>query len=79
MRPDRQQVPRGASTVDTDTGENQKPQSDEAHSAFTPPLGIPMPPPPEDEHPTSEFAVPNGLTAETPSNPRARPSCRPPG
>lgn len=69
MRPDRQQVPRGASAVDADTGENQKPLSDEAHSAFTPPLGVPLPPPPEDEHPTSEFAVPEGLTAEAPTEP----------
>ncbi|MGO4758066.1 threonine/serine exporter family protein, partial [Streptomyces sp. 2MCAF27] len=38
-----------------------KPQSDEAHSAFTPPLGVPLPPVPEDDHPTSEFAVPEGL------------------
>ncbi|CAM5336273.1 Membrane protein OS=Streptomyces antimycoticus OX=68175 GN=SANT12839_046210 PE=3 SV=1 [Streptomyces antimycoticus] len=79
MRPDRQQAPRGASAVDTDTGENQKPHSDEAHSAFTPPLGIPMPPPPEDEHPTSELAVPNGLTAETSVEPEGSAFVPPPG
>nr|WP_258016426.1 threonine/serine exporter family protein [Streptomyces sp. AJS327] len=40
--------------------------SDEAHSAFTPPLGVPLPPVPEEEHPTSEFAVPEGLTRPLP-------------
>ncbi|MDJ1131952.1 threonine/serine exporter family protein [Streptomyces iconiensis] len=43
--------------------EDGKPLSDEARSAFTPPLGVPLPPPPEDEHPTSEFSVPQGLVA----------------
>ncbi|GAA2430654.1 threonine/serine ThrE exporter family protein [Streptomyces macrosporus] len=34
----------------------------QAHSAFTPPPGVPLPSPQaEDEHPTSEFAVPEGL------------------
>lgn len=46
--------------------EDAKPLSDEARSAFTPPLGVPLPPPPEDEHPTSEFSVPEGLVAPTP-------------
>lgn len=42
--------------------EDQKPQSDEAHSAFVPPAGVGQPAgPPEDEHPTSEFALPAGL------------------
>ncbi|RLU85818.1 hypothetical protein CTZ27_25955 [Streptomyces griseocarneus] len=41
--------------------EDRKPQSDEARSAFTPPLGVPLPGPPEDEHPTSEFALPEGV------------------
>ncbi|MCX2970768.1 MULTISPECIES: threonine/serine ThrE exporter family protein [Streptomyces] len=42
--------------------EEAKPQSDEAHSAFTPPVGVPLPPvPAEDEHPTSEFALPEGF------------------
>ncbi|MGW1378247.1 threonine/serine ThrE exporter family protein [Streptomyces sp. NPDC002446] len=47
--------------------EDRKPASDEAHSAFTPPLGVPFPPPPEDEHPTSEFALPAGLRPEAPA------------
>lgn len=42
--------------------EDQKPQSDEAHSAFVPPAGVEQPSPPsEDDHPTSEFALPAGL------------------
>ncbi|MEV5374399.1 hypothetical protein B7P34_04545 [Streptosporangium nondiastaticum] len=49
--------------------EDRKPQSDEARSAFTPPLGVPLPPPPEDEHPTSEFAVPEGIAPELPGEP----------
>ncbi|MEU6079964.1 threonine/serine exporter family protein [Streptomyces sp. NPDC047108] len=49
---------------ETDLLEDRKPHSDEAHSAFTPPSGLPLPPPPEDEHPTSEFAVPTGLATE---------------
>ncbi|MCC3772979.1 threonine/serine exporter ThrE family protein, partial [Streptomyces sp. UNOC14_S4] len=48
--------------------EDRKPQSDEARSAFTPPLGVPLPGPPEDEHPTSEFALPEGV-AEPESGP----------
>ncbi|MFI9206228.1 threonine/serine exporter ThrE family protein [Streptomyces sp. NPDC053048] len=52
-----------------DPAEDRKPQSDEAHSAFTPPLGVPLPPPPEDEHPTSEFALPEGVAAEPESGP----------
>ncbi|MFB7555297.1 threonine/serine ThrE exporter family protein [Streptomyces brevispora] len=45
--------------------EDQKPQSDEARSAFSQPSGVGRPtPPPEDEHPTSEFALPSGLTPE---------------
>ena len=47
--------------------EDRKPASDEAHSAFTPPLGVPYPPAPEEEHPTSEFALPAGLRPETPA------------
>ncbi|MGW4230341.1 threonine/serine ThrE exporter family protein [Streptomyces sp. NPDC004980] len=42
--------------------EDQKPQSDEARSAFVPPAGVEQPPAPsEDDHPTSEFALPAGL------------------
>ncbi|MEV6672262.1 threonine/serine exporter family protein [Streptomyces sp. NPDC051162] len=52
-----------------DPVEDRKPQSDEARSAFTPPLGVPLPGPPEDEHPTSEFAVPEGVAAEPESEP----------
>ncbi|MFD5874140.1 threonine/serine exporter ThrE family protein [Streptomyces sp. NPDC060322] len=42
--------------------EDQKPQSDEARSAFVPPAGVEQPTAPsEDDHPTSEFALPAGL------------------
>ncbi|MEU2678677.1 threonine/serine exporter family protein [Streptomyces sp. NPDC007107] len=42
--------------------EDQKPQSDEARSAFVPPPGVEQPAAPsEDDHPTSEFALPAGL------------------
>jgi uncharacterized membrane protein YjjP (DUF1212 family) len=44
--------------------EDAKPQSDEARSAFTPPQGLPLPPSPDGEHPTSEFTVPEGLRAQ---------------
>ncbi|MER5613002.1 threonine/serine exporter family protein [Streptomyces sp. NPDC002215] len=45
--------------------EDQKPQSDEARSAFTPPAGVDRRASvPDDDHPTSEFAIPAGLTAE---------------
>ncbi|MGW8361621.1 threonine/serine ThrE exporter family protein [Streptomyces wedmorensis] len=44
--------------------EDRKPQSDEARSAFVPPAGVEKPAPPEEEHPTSEFSLPAGLTAE---------------
>lgn len=50
--------------------EDQKPQSDEAHSAFVPPAGVEQPSPPsEDDHPTSEFALPAGLHTD-PSAPQ---------
>ncbi|MFR9676059.1 threonine/serine ThrE exporter family protein [Streptomyces sp. TR06-5] len=49
---------------DTQT-EDAKPQSDEAHSAFTPPQGLPLPPPPEDDHPSSEFTLPQGLRTQS--------------
>ncbi|MEU5427536.1 threonine/serine exporter family protein [Streptomyces olivoreticuli] len=52
-----------------DPVEDRKPQSDEAHSAFTPPLGVPLPNAPEDEHPTSEFAMPEGIAAEPEGEP----------
>ncbi|GAA2724504.1 threonine/serine exporter family protein [Streptomyces luteosporeus] len=63
---------------DASDPEDRKPQSDEAHSAFTPPLGVPLPPPPEDEHPTSEFALPNGV-AEPEAEPEERSAFAPPG
>lgn len=47
--------------------EDQKPQSDEARSAFVPPEGVgKSATPPEDDHPTSEFAIPAGLAPESP-------------
>lgn len=61
--------------------EDRKPQSDEAHSAFTPPFGVPAPPLPaaDDEHPTSEFAVPEGLRTEGPGEPEGSAFTRPGG
>ncbi|MFF8959226.1 threonine/serine exporter ThrE family protein [Streptomyces sp. NPDC014894] len=55
--------------VGTPSPEDRKPQSDEAHSAFTPPPGVEPPEPPEEDHPTSEFSVPPGAAtaAETPA------------
>lgn len=47
--------------------EEQRPGLEEAHSAFTPPLGVPMPPTPEEDAPTSEFAVPEGLLTSPPT------------
>ncbi|MGW5068522.1 threonine/serine exporter family protein, partial [Streptomyces cyaneofuscatus] len=45
--------------------EDQKPQSDEARSAFVPPAGTMQPvSPPEEDHPTSEFAIPTGVHPE---------------
>ncbi|MCX4676288.1 threonine/serine exporter family protein [Streptomyces sp. NBC_01433] len=47
--------------------EDQKPQSDEARSAFVPPAGTGRPASPsEDDQPTSEFAVPPGLHSDAP-------------
>ncbi|WP_030677207.1 threonine/serine exporter ThrE family protein [Streptomyces rimosus] len=62
----------------TDHSEDRKPQSDEARSAFTPPLGVPYPPVPEEEHPTSEFALPEGLKTEAPAEPEGS-AFSPPG
>lgn len=51
--------------------EDQKPQSDEARSAFAPPAGVDKPAAHgEDDHPTSEFALPPGLHTD-PSAPGA--------
>ncbi len=69
----------GVSDPDPDGGEDRKPQSDEAHSAFTPPLGVPLPPPPEDDHPTSEFALPEGVAPEPESAPERSAFVPPPG
>ncbi|MBO8187340.1 threonine/serine ThrE exporter family protein [Streptomyces spirodelae] len=49
--------------------EDTKPVSDESHSAFTAPLGVPLPPVPEEEHPTSEFTIPEGLVTQPPPEP----------
>ncbi|MEU9863511.1 threonine/serine exporter family protein [Streptomyces sp. NPDC047971] len=55
--------------VEADGPEDRKPQSDEARSAFAPPAGVEQPVVPEEEHPTSEFAVPEGLAPEPPAEP----------
>ncbi|MEU0838080.1 threonine/serine exporter family protein [Streptomyces sp. NPDC005962] len=80
MGSDRQYGQRGAGTQEADTAEHRKPQSDEARSAFTPPQGVPRPPSPDGEHPTSEFAIPVGLTAEcAPPEPEGSAFVAPPG
>jgi uncharacterized membrane protein YjjP (DUF1212 family) len=56
-----------AVVAEPDGPEDRKPQSDEARSAFTPPAGVEQPVPPEEEHPTSEFALPDGLAPEPPA------------
>ncbi|MFJ9210934.1 threonine/serine exporter family protein [Streptomyces sp. L-9-10] len=55
--------------AESDGPEDRKPQTDEAHSAFTPPSGMEQPPFPEDDHPTSEFALPEGLSTEQQAEP----------
>jgi uncharacterized membrane protein YjjP (DUF1212 family) len=57
-------------------GEEGERQPEELHSAFTPPLGVPLPPPPEEEHPTSEFTLPEGLRQIT--EPELRSAFTPP-
>ncbi|MFC8532392.1 threonine/serine exporter ThrE family protein [Streptomyces sp. NPDC057249] len=47
--------------------DDEKPQSDEAHSAFSRPAGTEPAAPPEEDHPTSEFALPEGVTPEPPA------------
>ena len=54
-----------------DGSQNARPVSDEARSAFTPPTGVPLPPPPEEDQPTSEFAVPAGVRRTPPSEPHS--------
>ncbi|QNE76634.1 threonine/serine exporter family protein [Streptomyces finlayi] len=50
--------------------EDQKPQSDEARSAFAPPAGVGQHAvPAEDDHPTSEFALPPGLHTDPSGTP----------
>lgn len=45
--------------------DDQKPQSDEARSAFSQPTGVGRSASPsDDDHPTSEFSLPSGLTPE---------------
>ncbi|MCX4827752.1 MULTISPECIES: threonine/serine ThrE exporter family protein [unclassified Streptomyces] len=53
---------------ESEAPEDRKPQSDEARSAFTQPIGIITPPPvvEEESSTTSEFAVPNGLNVQAP-------------
>ncbi|MFD3806209.1 threonine/serine exporter ThrE family protein [Streptomyces sp. NPDC058611] len=46
--------------AEADGAEDRKPQSDEAHSAFTTPSGM-APEAAEEDQPTSEFAVPDGF------------------
>ncbi|MER5887450.1 threonine/serine exporter family protein [Streptomyces sp. NPDC001941] len=55
--------------AETDAPEDRKPQSDEARSAFTPPLGVDQPVVVEEESPTSEFAVPKGFAPEPAAEP----------
>ncbi|UQX01720.1 threonine/serine exporter family protein [Streptomyces sp. RerS4] len=53
---------------EADGAEDGKPQSDEAHSAFTAPPGM-EPEALEEEQPTSEFAVPEGIPTPAPDEP----------
>ncbi|MET7645125.1 threonine/serine exporter family protein [Streptomyces sp. NPDC005426] len=47
--------------------DDQKPQSDEARSAFSQPAGVGRSTSPsDDDHPTSEFSLPSGVTPEPP-------------
>ncbi|HEX5569128.1 MAG TPA: threonine/serine exporter family protein [Streptomyces sp.] len=60
--------PGSSAAAETDRTEDHRPSPEEERSAFTPPTGVPLPPvPAEDEHPTSEFAVPEGLRAPVPA------------
>lgn len=53
--------------AEPDGPDDEKPQSDEAHSAFSWPAGTEPAAPPEEDHPTSEFALPEGVTPEQPA------------
>lgn len=55
--------------AELDGPEDRKPQTDEAHSAFTPPPGVGQPLLLDDDQPTSEFALPEGLSTEPPAEP----------
>ncbi|MFJ5227701.1 threonine/serine exporter ThrE family protein [Streptomyces sp. NPDC088400] len=55
--------------AELDGSEDRKPQTDEARSAFTPPPGVGQPHLLEDDQPTSEFALPEGLSTEPPAEP----------
>lgn len=56
----------GRSARSGDGSEEPPHAGEDTRSAFTPPLGMPLPPVPENEHPTSEFAVPEGLLTSPP-------------
>ncbi|OEU90560.1 hypothetical protein DB35_05155 [Streptomyces abyssalis] len=57
----------GRSAENGDSSEEARQQlAEEVRSAFTPPQGMPLPPLPDDEHPSSEFAVPEGLLTSPP-------------
>ncbi|MYW70295.1 threonine/serine exporter family protein [Streptomyces sp. SID8379] len=53
---------------ETEAAEDRKPQSDEARSAFTQPIGVVSAPPvvEEDSSTTSEFSLPQGFNARAP-------------
>lgn len=60
--PNRHRSERESGGTGQRSAEQQSAVSEETHSAFTPPLGVPLPPPPtEEEHPTSGFALPEGV------------------
>ncbi|WP_443055951.1 threonine/serine ThrE exporter family protein [Streptomyces sp. NBC_00239] len=49
--------------AESEGAEDRKPRSDEARSAFTAPPGTDPGGPPEEDHPSSEFAIPPGMAA----------------
>jgi hypothetical protein len=53
--------------------QDAKPDSDEAHSAFTPPLGVPLPPAPEPEGSAFWAPPPPPRVRAPPPPPRAAP------
>ncbi|NEB77290.1 threonine/serine exporter family protein [Streptomyces sp. SID14478] len=56
---------------ESEAQEDRKPQSDEARSAFTQPIGVVSPPsvPEEEASTTSEFSLPQGLSVQAPEAP----------